>query len=342
MPSIYDLRTLISAVRQIPPANTFLGDTLFTESTPFDTEQVEVEFQKGKRKMAPFVSPLLPGKVMDRQGYTTSFFKPALIKPMRAITSIDLNKKLFGQNPFETSSPEERAQELLARDLVELDDYITRREEWMRAQLLFTGKVIQKGDGVDQVLDFDFDNKAVLSGNAVWSNNASDPLGDLGKWRLQVIQKSGITPDVVIMSSDVATAFISNEKVQKALENRRINLANIDPKQLANGVTYHGTITSLGLELYSYDDWYLDDETDEELPMVPTGTLAIASTRAKFSMHYGAVTIVSKEEEFSTIRGSRVPQSWVTKEPAQRFLQVSSRPLPIPGNSDSWFVAKVL
>ncbi|MDT2243124.1 major capsid protein [Paenibacillus larvae] len=66
-----------------------------------------------------------------------------LIKPMRAITSIDLNKKLFGQNPFETSSPEERAQELLARDLVELDDYITRRE-WMRAQLLFTGKVIQK------------------------------------------------------------------------------------------------------------------------------------------------------------------------------------------------------
>ncbi|MDT2243126.1 major capsid protein [Paenibacillus larvae] len=65
------------------------------------------------------------------------------------------------------------------------------------------------------------------------------------------------------------------------------------------------------------------DETDEELPMVPTGTLAIASTRAKFSMHYGAVTIVSKEEEFSTIRGSRVPQSWVTKEPAQRFLQIS-------------------
>ncbi|MDT2292343.1 major capsid protein [Paenibacillus larvae] len=95
MPDIFDLRTLIAAIRQMPPAQTFLGDLLFGEGKPFNTETVEVEYRKGKRKMAPFVSPLLPGKVTNREGYTVTMFKPALVKPLRPVTVIDLQKKLL-------------------------------------------------------------------------------------------------------------------------------------------------------------------------------------------------------------------------------------------------------
>ncbi|MEN8702492.1 major capsid protein [Bacillus infantis] len=341
MPGIYDTRTLIKAVRQLPKVTTFLGDTLFVEEKPFNTETVEIEYKKGHRKVAPFVSPLLPGKVMDREGYQTKFFKPALIKPMRPITIIDINKKSFGQDPFEETTPEDRAQQLLAEDTIELDENITRREQLMYSSLLFTGKVDQVGDGVSQTLDFDFTNKITLSGSDLWSAETSDPLKDLANYRLSIIQKSGINPDMVIMSSDVAAAFIGHPKILKALENRRINLANIDPKILANGVTYHGTITQLGLDLYSYDDWYYDDIDKTEKPMVPEGTLAMVSTRSKFSTHYGGVTIMVNNE-FVTVKGSRVAQSWATVEPAQRFLQILSAPLPVPGNVDSWYVAKVL
>ncbi|QHZ50024.1 Phage major capsid protein E [Paenibacillus phage phiERICV] len=341
MPDIFDLRTLIAAIRQMPPAQTFLGDLLFGEGKPFNTETVEVEYRKGKRKMAPFVSPLLPGKVTNREGYTVTMFKPALVKPLRPVTVIDLQKKAFGQDPFADQSPDERAREIIAQDTLDLDEEITRREEWMRRELIFTGKVTQKGEGVDQVLDFGFTNKAVLSGTAVWSNPDSDPIAELMNRRLTIIQKSGITPDAVIMASDVASAFIKHPLIQKLLDNRNFSVGQVDPRTIPNGATYIGSLKLPALDIYSYDEWFLDDETGAEQPMVPTGTYAMVSTRGVFNMHYGAVTIMVNGE-FATIRGTRVPNSWATVEPPQRFLQLNSRPLPIPTNVDSWYICKVL
>jgi hypothetical protein len=339
MPDIYEPRTLIMGVRQLPPAQTFLGQLLFGSGKEFDTETVEVEFKKGKRKMAPFVSPLLPGKVSDRQGYRISYYKPALIKPMRPITTIDLQKKSFGMDPYAEQSPEERAQQLIAEDTIELDDEITRREEWMRRELLFKGKVEQKGEGVDQVLDYDFTNKVILTGANKWDDPNSDPIAELTNRQRTVIQKSGVTTDAVILSSDLADAFIRHPLILKLMENRNFKIGSIDPKTIPNGATYIGSLTRPALDLYTYDEWYIDDETGEEAPMIPDGTYALVSTRGEFNMHYGAVTI-AVDETFATIRGTRIPYSWMVKNPPQRFYQLNSRPLPIPKNVDSWYIVK--
>jgi hypothetical protein len=224
-----------------------------------------------------------------------------------------------------------------------MDDGISRREEWMVSQILFTGKVEMKGEGVDSVLDFDFTNKETLSGTDLWSDPNSDPLARLKNYRLAVIQKSGITPDRVIMASDVVDSFTSHPGIQKAMDVTRITLGRIEPQTLPNGVTYIGTITSLGLDVYSYDEWYFDEETETEKPMVPAGHLMLGSTRSRSSMLYGAVTLLdSKTEQFQTFEGNRIPHSWVTQNPAARYLQMNSRPLPVPHEVDSWYVAKVL
>lgn len=342
--NIYSTRTMLAAVQAMMPVNTFLKDTFFSNVITFTTEHVDVDYYKGRRKMAPFVSPRVAGQVMERQGFTTKTFKPAMVKPLRIITGDDINKRSMGENIYSAKSPDERAAEMLAQDISDLDEAITRLEEWMVSQILFTGQVQMIGEGVDQVLDFDFSNKVTLSGNDVWSDQAnSDPIADLKQWRLAVIQKSGVTPDIVVMASDVVDAFVNHPAVQKVMDNTRIILGKIEPRTLPNGVTYIGSISSLGLDIYSYDEWYFDEDTQTEKPMVPAGSLMIGSTRARSSMLYGAVTLADeKTKSFVTYEGSRIPDSWVEKNPPARFLQINSRPLPVPHEVDSWYVAKVI
>lgn len=45
---------------------------------------------------------------------------------------------------------------------------------------------------------------------------------------------------------------------------------------------------------------------------------------------------------FVTVEGNAVPQTWVERRPDRRFLQINSKPLPVPHEVNSWFVAHVL
>ncbi|MGG1638222.1 major capsid protein [Paenibacillus sp. NRS-1760] len=346
---IYDPRVLIDVVMNRPPVRTFLRDMFFKPENiqTFDTSHVDVDYMKSRRRMAPFVSPRLKGKTMSREGLVTKTYQPPQIKPDRPITLDNLNKRIAGDTIYTRRSPADRASIILARDILDLDDAITRREEWMFAQILFSGSVHMIGEGVDEILDFQFSQKEVLSGTDKWDNAASDPYTFLHNRRQTVVKNSGINPNILVLSSDVVPVFISHPKIKDLLDKRAIEIGRIDPRILPNGATYIGSLTALGLDIYSYDEWYLDEETDPqnatEKPMVPAGTIMLGSTNAQFKTYYGAVTLVDPDtKKFFTVEGDRIPQSWVTIDPPSRTLQLNARPLPVPHEVDSWFVSKVL
>mgnify|MGYP002869220458 FL=1 len=233
----------------------------------------------------------------------------------------------------------------MADDFIELREQITRREELMCAQTIFTGAIPVIGDGVNESIDFSFTNKEVISAaTKKWTNAASDPIADLKRWH-KAVQKSGfVNCNICVMGSSVADAFVNHEKVQKLLDVKNYNLAVIQPRQLPNGVTYIGTIHELGMDIYTYNEWYLDDWTDEanpeEKPLVPDNQLALLSTGANYSMYYGAITLIDEPNgNFRTVEGKLVPDTWTKRKPARRFLNISSAPLCVPHDVDSWFVA---
>jgi hypothetical protein len=335
---MFDTRTMLEAVNAMKPVRTFLRDTFFTNVRTFDTEHVDVDIVKGKRRMAPFVSPKIAGKVVERLGYKTNTYKAPMVNPKIPTTAEQLMKRLAGEPLYSGMSPDDRAAEQLGRDLAELDEMVTRREEWMCAQALFTGQINVVGEGVNEVIDFQLTNKEVLSGTALWSDTTnSDPIADLKRWRLAVIKESGITPDRVVMASDVVDAFVNHSKVKDIMDSRRIILGQINPSTLPNGVTFIGSISSLGLDIYSYDEWYLDEDGTEK-PMVPDGAVLLASTSARFDLLYGAYI----DMEMGTMDLPRIPRSWVEKDPSIRWVQMVSRPLPVPQQIDSLYVATVL
>lgn len=346
--SIFDARTMGKVVSRLPAVHTFFKTTFFRNVETFNTEKVDVDFKKGNRKLAPFVHRRIGGKTVPNTGYEVKTYTPPMVAPDKVTTVGDLLKRMPGENPFSGKSPAERAVEKLAADFRELDEMISRREEWMCAQAIFTGTIPIIGEGINEVIDFKFTNKENITTAAKkWSADSADPIADLKRWR-KTVQKNGfVNCDVCVMADDVVAAFLKNATVQKLLDTKGYDLAVIKPRQLPNGATYVGTLHAEGLDIYTYNEWFLDDwtnpEAQEQKPLVPDGTLALLSTGAEYSMYYGAVTLADDQtKEIYTVEGARVPDSWVARKPVRRFLQLTSNPLPVPHEVDSWFIAKVL
>lgn len=345
--NLFDPRTMLAVIERNPQVKTFLKDTFFRRVETFVTEEVEVDFVKGGRELAPFVHDKIAQAGTENHGYVTKQFKPALVAPDRTTTAGDILKRVPGELLYNPMSPEERAAIKMARDFIQLDEMITRREEWMCAQTLFTGKIPVIGKGVNYTIDFNFTNKDVKSGTDLWSDAKSKPIDQLEEMA-NTVQKTGyLNPDIAILGQKAASEFVNNPSVQKLLDVEHMNLATIAPKMLPNGATYIGTIPKLNLSIYQYNEWYLDNWTDPKNPtvnpLVPEDYCGVFSSQMDGFMAYAVNTIIDEvSKDFISVEGSRCPDSWIQKKPAAKKLQLMSKPLPCPTEVDGWFISKVV
>ncbi len=347
--SIYDPRTMGKLVERMPKVHTFVRDTFFRNRETFDTQKIDVDFKKGNRALAPFVHKKKGGATIDNEGFQTNTYEPPLVAPNKITTIDDILKRTPGESLYNGKSPNQRAVEKMQRDFTELDEMITRREEWMCCQSLFRGKILildKNGKAIQEEIDFQFTNKETLKTADSWKTKKGGKIAQLKAWRKEVQKKGFVNCNICLMGSDALEAFLSDEEVQKMLDVRRFEVAVIAPKELPNGATYIGTIHEIGMDIYTYNEWYLDNWTNaekpEDKPLLPDNIVALLSTEANYSMYYGAVGIVDEAgKTIAVVEGSRIPEQWVERRPARRFLQLSSAPIPVPHEVDSWFIATV-
>lgn len=362
--SLYDTRTLLDAVQRIMPARSFLRDTFFPQVKTFVTENVDVDYRKGKRRVAPFVARGAGGITMDRQGFVTRNYTPPLVAPQRKLTVEDINARQMGENVYSQKTPEERQASLIADDLVFFEDAITRREEIMCRDILYTGKCTIKGyiddtqsNYVEDEIDYGFSQMVTLSGTDLWSaSTTSHPYENLKSWRREVLQNSGSAPNIAIFSSDIVEDFVFHPEIKDIL-NRNIILGVMQPttagfatnmeatssislNDYQGQLTFVGTLPGLGLEIYEYDEWY-DDETGVTQPMIPAGTVLLGK-KGMAKRYYGAVTQLEMSGDFMTYEGQRVPKVWSNIDADARMIRMSTRPVPAPDVIEDWLVAKVV
>ena len=338
--NLFEPRTMFKFVDRMPKATTFLRDKFFGNKEFSQTNTIDVDIKLGGLKVAPFVSEKIGGKIVENSGYATQTFAPPLVAPLKVTTAADIQKRSMGENLYSSRTPDERAAEKLIKDLRDLDEMITRREEVMCGQAIFDGEIEVKGDGVDYVITFPHVNRETLSGSALWSAPTSTKLADLKRWRRTVQRTGFVNTDSVVMAADVADKLLADKEIRELLNIRNLNIGQINISELPNGASYLGYLAEIG-HLYSYDAHYYDEDTKTSKPIVPAGTLALLSSETEFSMGYAAITII-KDDDFSTYEAERVPDSWTAKNPARKMVQMSAKPLPIPKEVNGWFVAKVL
>jgi Phage major capsid protein E len=135
--ALYRTSSLLEALINIPPAGAFLRDTLFSKVFTTEADLIDISFYNGRSKLAPWCSRFSKGTAIPREKTRLSLFEPAFLRPTRLLTADQLLNRRGGGNVNASTTDAD----LLAQDSLELDNMITRSEESMVANCLFTGKI---------------------------------------------------------------------------------------------------------------------------------------------------------------------------------------------------------
>lgn len=350
---IFATHTMLRAVETLPPKHNFLRDRYFPTNDAtdiFSTEDVLVEYKDGKKKLAPFVSPRKGGVTILREGYSVERYTPPYIAPKRPMTADDLKKKGFGEAFFANLTPAQRQLTLMMKDFDEMRDMIDNREEAMAAETILTNGCIMKHitDDPDkfeeqQIQFYTGDsNPAQYTPDTDWDEAGADILGDIFAI-CEMLTKKGLRASDLVVSGNVGAAILANEKIQKLLDNRNINVGGVDPQQLPDGVTKIARLNASGhvVDVLQYTEEYENDE-GQSVPYIPAGKAFISAPGAGRTI-YGAVTQVEQSDgQFHTYASKRVPKYVSNAAGNTRELYLTSCPLCIPNNKNAWIAINAI
>jgi hypothetical protein len=342
---------LLAAYEQATPVSSFLRDRYFPcnpSTDVFTTDDVIMEYKNGTQKMAPFVAPRVGGKTVLRNGYKMERYEPPFIAPKRPLTLDDLAKKGFGEAIYANLTPEQRQGAIVTKDMSEMDEMITRREEAMAAEVMTTGALVMKHYG-DNDTDFEekyiqyFEgetNTALYTPAAAWGPDA-DIYGDL-VGMVTFAQQSGLRVSELVVASNVVPVILNNKTIKEYLDIRGYEMGHIQPRELnAAGAAYIGTLNVNGvmIDIISYAAQY-EAENGTMTAYIPSNTVVLTAPAAGRTA-YGAVTQLENDENFHTYAAKRVPKYTSNKGADIRTLRLAARPLMIPNNKNCFIVADI-
>ena len=256
---IYQPRYMAEVVRQTPPIHTYFRDTFFNRVITFPTERVDMDLMKGDRKILPYVHPDAGGKAVKMDGFQTKSYAAPLVSGYIVTTAAQMMTRLPGEDLYSGMTPAERAARKLMEEYATLNDACTRREEYMCAEAIKTGLIHVEGPGVKEDIDFDFTNTVSLTGDEQWGGSKAAILNNLEDWVSRVLIEGFANVDTAIMGKTALRKFLDDADVMKKLDNRRVELGIIAPRELPGGVSYIGHLNKPNLDIMQYAGVYLDD-----------------------------------------------------------------------------------
>lgn len=334
---IFTTGVLRRVVRALPPPQPFILNSFFRDEQLEATEEIHFDVDTGKRRISPFVSPVVAGKVVAQRGFKTDMFKPAYIKDKRVFNPAGALKRAIGERIGGELSPAQRVQIKLASEMADQLQMLNRRLELMAVEALRRGKITVTGDQYPTV-EVDFGRhadltKALLT-TARWGEAGVEPLDDLDAWSLAVSLRSGGVANTVIMDSKAWQLFSASAKVQKLLDRFR-GSDKLEATIGGHGAKYMGNTGSF--DIWVYTDWYEDPETGAVTQYLPDYTVLMTGPDLEGCRCFGAI----QDEEAGFEPMPYFPKSWLEKDPSVRYLLMQSAPLMVPYRVNASFCATV-
>lgn len=335
---ILDTRTMLGLVEEKKEFRQFLLNLFFPREAIFDTRKIDLEKIVKKLNRAPFVSPVVQGRVMRKSGGKLMSFEPAYVKPKHVVDPEDVITRMAGEALTGEMSNAERSLALKAMYLMEQDESIDIRLESMAAEILRTGKCIISGEDYPTV-EVDFgrngDHTVILSGGAKWDGLTKDspvPKQDLETWNARC--KSAVTQ--YTMNATTYALFTSFDCIKESLETRRGSESRLETAAY-NGdlISYMGTYGQI--EIWVYTGCYEDEETGEEVMFIEDGGIIISSQVNDGVQCFGAIL-----DPKAGYQGMRTfPKNWVTEDPGAENVMTQSAPLLVMPDPNKQVYAKV-
>lgn len=350
----YTTRTLLEVITKVKPPTTFLTDLFFRGEQFFDTEEVLIDYEKEGELVAPFVAPMTKGITIEREGFKTKRITAPRLAPQRNMQIEDLNHRFAGEDFSSKKTPQERQNELTLKDYAFLEKMNIRAKELMVSQVLFDGEVVVRGyttdertNYIEQVIRYEHDLQIVLTGDDKWDGAKPNIMKDISNAERMVATKSGMVPDVIVMGAEAYDLALEDERFMKKLDNRRVSLGTIEPKFIDSTVKLVGEIGQMQVYVYygQYQETHdLDGKKLENpimKPFVP-GNKVLVAVSGLHKYGYGVVTQMEKDETFKTYKAKSVPKIIADVKNDVKQLRLTSRPVPMVKDVDTWAVITVM
>lgn len=347
--NIFDTNVLVGLVPNLKTSQNWLLDRFFTNVVTYETEEVSIDVDIGKRRMSPFVSPLVEGKLVESRKYQTNTFKPAYIKDKRAPDLRKPIRRQMGERIGGEYTASEREMLNIQFEMEDQIDMLHRRLEWMAASALTKSQITVVGEGFPTtVIDFGRSSNLTitLSGSDKWplsvaaGTTNTQPSDDIEDWQTLMLKESGsVATDLVFTSSSwkafrLDTTIKDNAIVFPALSPFG-NQVDVGPRAV-KGAVYKGRWGNF--DLWLYNDWFIDPVDGVEKPMIPDGAVLMSGADLMGTRAFGVIL----DPAFNYGPMAFAPKSWVMPDPAQRYLLMQSAPLVIPSRVNASLCATVV
>ena len=173
----------------------------------------------------------------------------------------------------------------------------------------------------------------------LWTQPNADIIGDLQAAITKIGETTGLRPEMILMDPVAAKLFVENEKIQKLLDIRNYHAGEINPREIAGGAIYIGTLAPFGLPIYSYQSQHsvlnADGKTYTTKNIIPEGKVLLAPSNN--TIIYGPAAdvkqgIIVAERSVFTDEDSKSN----TVE-----IRTESRPLPVVYDIEAIKILKV-
>lgn len=338
MDLLFDTATLQGVVRALPQPLLGFAGKYFTTVVESDAPEIHFDIENTDLRMAPFVSPLVAGKIMGDIGFNTKTFRPAYIKDKTVFTPKRALTRMLGEQIGGEYSPAERMAIAVANDLSAKMLRLERRLEWMAVQALMHGSVTVTGDQYPtQVVNFGraAGNTVVKANGSKWGEAGVEPLDDLHAWSDAAeapISDWYMTPDAYAIFRDSA-------KVIKRMEIVRGSSTLTTDAVMSRDLVLMGVMD--GFRIWVIPKLNIAGEDGQTARMVPDGTvIGVADAYFEGVRHFGAIQDVQAMDGIAT-PGAYFVKSWVEEDPSARYMLLQSAPLLVPYRQNSSFRATV-
>lgn len=320
----YETETLLGVYRELDPFSPFLLNLLCAAKVEFEDESISFDKLSSDKKLAPFVSPMVAGQAQRAQGGNKHSFTPAYVKPKNFLDPKRVVKRQPGEAIGGQLSTAQRRQAILVDTLDEQRKKIKRREEWMVAQIVQTGKVVVEGENYPtSEVDFQRDPNLTIDisgGAAAWDQTTAKPNEDLEDWFALMMAPA----THVIFGRGAYRKFISFDEVKKdLLDTQRGSDTVLEMAPSTQLASFKGRLGGAGPEVWTYAGYYEDAAGAKQL-YIPDNGVAIVSTGAEGLRAYGAIL----DGEADYVATEYWPKNWVEKDPGVEQVMTQSAPLP--------------
>ncbi|BBD01844.1 major capsid protein [Sphingobium sp. YG1] len=327
---LYGTDELMDIIEPLFIPGNFLLKLAFPGIMEFTTEQVSFDRVIDDMRLAPWVSPLAPGKIMQPRGFQRESLIPGYLKPKNAITGKEVLKRMPGEPLGGDRSPEERRALIMVKYMTDHRTYIERRLEWMASSILRTGAVVIVGDDypstrVDYARDADL-TKTLLTTDR-WGETGVSPYDDVDAWIGEVADTSGAAVNVVVMDAQAWNFYQADPKTQKALDRTLGQTASINlglTPALPGSPVYKGNIGNV--EFYVYNDTYEGDDGVKATLLPAFTVILISQGGVEGSQLFGS--ILDPRNNYEAAR--YFAKNWIDEDPAGEFVMTQSAPILAP------------